>query len=334
MSGSGSVGAIDRTDSQDRIVVSMPQTTKPTEAPLVVAENLVKRFGELAAVDGVSFEIAPREVVGFLGPNGAGKTTTIRMLSCNSPRTGGRLEVFGLDVGAHPREIKAQLGVVPQDNNYDPDLSVSENLLVYARYFGIPPSTARQRASELLEFVHLTDKAGEKVDELSGGMKRRLILARGLINTPRLLVLDEPTTGLDPQARRLIWERLRELRQRGVTIIITTHYMDEAEQICDRLLIMDNGKVIATGSPQALIDGHAGDEVLEVVPEDGGAGAVETALGECRFQKLGDKFEVFASDCPEALERIRKQVRLTSYSVRRATLEDVFIRLTGRELRD
>jgi lipooligosaccharide transport system ATP-binding protein len=221
-----------------------------------------------------------------------------------------------------------------EPNNYDPDLSVIENLLLYARYFGIPARTARQRAGELLEFVHLTDKAGEKVDELSGGMKRRLILARGLINTPRLLVLDEPTTGLDPQARRLIWERLRELRQRGVTIVITTHYMDEAEQICDRLLIMDNGQVIATGSPKALIDEHAGDEVLEVVPEDDAATAVEAALGECRFQKLGDKFEIFSSDCPGALDRIRKQVRLTSYSVRRATLEDVFIRLTGRELRD
>ena len=305
-----------------------------TTPPLVIAENLVKRFGELAAVDGVSFEIAPREVVGFLGPNGAGKTTTIRMLAGSSPRTGGRLEVFGLDVGLHPREIKAQLGVVPQDNNYDPDLSVIENLLVYARYYSIPARTARERARELLEFVHLTDKADEKVDELSGGMKRRLILARGLINTPRLLVLDEPTTGLDPQARRLIWERLRELRQRGVTIIITTHYMDEAEQICDRLLIMDYGKFIAAGTPQALITEHAGQEVIEVVPEDGDGAAVEAALGECRFQKLGDKFEVFASDCPAALESIRQKVRLNSYSVRRATLEDVFIRLTGRELRD
>lgn len=309
-------------------------TTAAQAAPLVVAEGLVKRFGELAAVDGINFSIAPGEVVGFLGPNGAGKTTTIRMLSCNSPRTGGRLDVFGLDVARHPREIKAQLGVVPQDNNYDPDLSVFENLLVYARYFGIPRRVARQRAGELLGFVHLSDKSAERVDELSGGMKRRLILARGLINTPRLLVLDEPTTGLDPQARRLIWERLRELRQRGVTIIITTHYMDEAEQICDRLLIIDNGRVIATGSPPALIAEHAGQEVLEVVPEGGASGALEAALGECRFQKLGDKFEVFASDCPEALGRIRKQARLTSYSVRRATLEDVFIRLTGRELRD
>jgi lipooligosaccharide transport system ATP-binding protein len=310
----------------------MTAAEKP--APLVVAENLVKRFGELAAVDGVSFEIAPREVVGFLGPNGAGKTTTIRMLAGSSPRTGGRLEVFGLDVGLHPREIKAQLGVVPQDNNYDPDLSVIENLLLYARYYGIPAHTARERSRELLEFVHLTDKADEKVDELSGGMKRRLILARGLINTPRLLVLDEPTTGLDPQARRLIWERLRELRQRGVTIVITTHYMEEAEQICDRLLIMDYGKFIAAGTPQALITEHAGQEVLEVVPKDGDGAAVEAALGECRFQKLGDKFEVFASDCPGALESIREKVRLNSYSVRRATLEDVFIRLTGRELRD
>ena len=307
---------------------------KQSAAALVFAENLVKRYGELAAVDGVSFEIRPREVVGFLGPNGAGKTTTIRMVAGSSPRTSGRLEVFGLDVGIHPREIKAQLGVVPQDNNYDPDLSVIENLLLYARYYGIPARTARQRAVELLEFVHLTDKADEKVDELSGGMKRRLVLARGLINTPRLLVLDEPTTGLDPQARRLIWERLRELRQRGVTIVITTHYMDEAEQICDRLLIMDYGRFIAAGTPQALITEHAGQEVLEVVPEDGDGAAVEAALGECRFQKLGDKFEVFASDCPGALDRIRREVKLNSYSVRRATLEDVFIRLTGRELRD
>jgi lipooligosaccharide transport system ATP-binding protein len=309
-------------------------TGEQSQAPLVVAGNLVKRYGELAAVDGVDFEIRPREVVGFLGPNGAGKTTTIRMLAGSSPRTGGRLDVFGLDVALHPREIKAQLGIVPQDNNYDPDLSVIENLLVYARYYSIPARTARERAVELLEFVHLTDKANEKVDELSGGMKRRLILARGLINTPRLLVLDEPTTGLDPQARRLIWERLRELRQRGVTIIITTHYMDEAEQICDRLLVMDYGKFIAAGTPQSLIAEYAGQEVLEVVPEDGDGASVETALGECRFQKLGDKFEVFSSDCPQALERIRSKARLESYSVRRATLEDVFIRLTGRELRD
>ncbi|HTW92635.1 MAG TPA: ABC transporter ATP-binding protein [bacterium] len=314
--------------------VQSPFSDVSRAEPLVVAENLVKRYDGLAAVDGISFEIKPREVVGFLGPNGAGKTTTIRMLAGGSPRTSGRLDVFGMDVTLHPREIKAQLGIVPQDNNYDPDLSVIENLLVYARYYGIPTRTARERSRELLEFAHLTDKANEKVDDLSGGMKRRLILARGLINTPRMLVLDEPTTGLDPQARRLIWERLRELRQRGVTILITTHYMDEAEQICDRLLIMDNGHIIATGSPRGLITEHAGNEVLEVVPEDGDGAQVEAALGECRFQKLGDKFEVFASDCPGALERIRQSVRLNSYSVRRATLEDVFIRLTGRELRD
>jgi lipooligosaccharide transport system ATP-binding protein len=306
----------------------------PAPAPLVKAEGLTKRFGEFTAVDGVSFEIHTGEVVGFLGPNGAGKTTTIRMITCFSPLTSGRLDVFGLDVNRHPREIKAQLGVVPQDDNYDPDLTVMENLVVYARYFGIGAKTARKRAGELLEFMALTEKAAEKVDELSGGMKRRLVVARSLINSPKLLVLDEPTTGLDPQARRLIWERLRELRSRQVTVIITTHYMDEAEQICDRLLIMDKGKFIAEGSPPALVAQYAGKEVLEVVPSEPIGENVPEVLKECRYQRLGDKFEVFASDCPNALERIRAEMKLDSFGVRRATLEDVFIKLTGRELRD
>jgi lipooligosaccharide transport system ATP-binding protein len=308
--------------------------TEPAAGPLVHAEKLVKRFGDFTAVDGIDFAIEPGEVVGFLGPNGAGKTTTIRMLTCNSPVTAGRLEVFGLDVGREPRRIKAQLGVVPQDNNYDPDLSVIENLLVYGRYFGLPAQKTRARAVELLEFFQLADRATRQVEQLSGGMKRRLVLARGLVNDPRLLVLDEPTTGLDPQARRLIWERIRDLRRRGVTILITTHYMDEAEQVCDRLLIMDRGRIIAEGAPAALVERFAGREVLEVEPEDEAAAGFAGKLGECQFQKLGDKFEVFTADCPGTLERLKATTPLRSFGVRRATLEDVFIRLTGRELRD
>jgi lipooligosaccharide transport system ATP-binding protein len=311
----------------------MTESSSPAGA-LVRAEKLTKRFGELTAVDAIDFDIREQEVVGFLGPNGAGKTTTIRMMTCFSPLTAGSLKVFGLDVGSHPREIKAQLGVVPQDNNYDPDLTVIENLVVYARYFGIGAAVAKQRAAELLEFMQLVEKAKSKVDELSGGMKRRLILARSLINNPRLLALDEPTTGLDPQARRLIWERLRELRQKGVTIVITTHYMDEAEQICDRLLIMDHGKIIAEGSPAELVKQHAGHEVLEIVPEQPFGDHLPSVLRECQFQRLGDKFEVFTEDCPNALERLKAETKLASFGVRRATLEDVFIRLTGRELRD
>jgi lipooligosaccharide transport system ATP-binding protein len=302
--------------------------------PLVKATGLTKRFGDLAAVDAVDFAIQPGEVVGFLGPNGAGKTTTIRMMTCSSPLTSGSLKVFGLEVNRAPRQIKAQLGVVPQDNNYDPDMSVLENLLVYGWYFGLKPAPTRQRARELLEFVQLTDKADRNVDELSGGMKRRLVVARGLINNPRLLVLDEPTTGLDPQARRLIWERLRELRGQGVTIVVTTHYMDEAEQICDRLLIMDHGRIIAEGTPRALIERYAGSEVIEIVPEPSDEPKLATELRECQVQRLGEKYEVFTGECPQTVERLRAAVRLRSYGVRRATLEDVFIRLTGRELRD
>jgi lipooligosaccharide transport system ATP-binding protein len=312
-----------------------PLTSASTPEPLVVARNLTKRFGSLTAVDDIAFDIMPGEVVGFLGPNGAGKTTTIRMLNCTSPLTAGSLTVFGLDVMTGDRSIKAQIGVVPQDNNYDPDLKVMQNLLTYARYFRLDKRVAAQRARELLEFVQLAEKANEHIDALSGGMKRRLVLARSLINKPRLLIADEPTTGLDPQARRLIWQRFRELRHSGVTIIITTHYMDEAEQICDRLLVMNEAKIIAEGTPAALIQEHAGQEVLEVVPEDPSSPELAPVLAGCSYhQQIGDKFEIFTSDCPDLLQMIRSRVRLTSYAVRRATLEDVFIRLTGRELRD
>jgi lipooligosaccharide transport system ATP-binding protein len=307
----------------------------PNSAPLVEARELTKRFGELTAVDHVNFEIQSGEVVGFLGPNGAGKTTTVRMITCTSPLTAGSLTVFGLDVTGHPREIKAQIGVVPQDNNYDPDLSVIENLVTYGRYYGFGPKHTIPRARELLEFVQLTEKADSNVDELSGGMKRRLIMARGLINQPRLLVLDEPTTGLDPQARRLIWQRIRELKHSGVTVIITTHYMDEAEQVCDRVLVMDNGRFIAEGTPGSLITQYAGSEVLELAPENPGDPNLLKELAACgHFQQLGDKFEIFSADCPNMLATIRAKVSLRSYGVRRATLEDVFIRLTGKELRD
>jgi lipooligosaccharide transport system ATP-binding protein len=302
---------------------------------LVKAQNLVKRFDDLTAVDDISFEIRTGEVIGFLGPNGAGKTTTIRMLICTSPLSAGSLTVFGLDVTKSPRQIKAQLGVVPQDNNYDPDLTVLRNLLTYGRYYGLNPKDTARRARELLDFVQLTEKANDTVEELSGGMKRRLIFARGLINQPRLLVLDEPTTGLDPQARRLIWQRLRELKHSGVTIVITTHYMDEAEQVCDRVLVMDKGKIIAEGTPRGLIEQHAGKEVLEVMPEEPADTRLAELLRACPdHQQVGDRYEVFDTDCPGMLETIRSQVKLNSYVIRRATLEDVFIRLTGRELRE
>ncbi len=329
------VATIERPDRQTMTEHQTSQPSAGSPEPIVVGRNLTKCFGSLTAVDAIAFDIMPGEVVGFLGPNGAGKTTTIRMLNCTSPLTAGLLTVFGLDVRTAPRAIKAQIGVVPQENNYDSDLRVMENLLTYARYFRLNRHVAAQRAQELLEFVQLTDKADQKVEALSGGMKRRLILARSLINNPRLLIADEPTTGLDPQARRLIWQRIRELRHSGVTIIITTHYMDEAEQICDRLFVMNEARIIAQGSPQALVAEHAGKEVLEIIPEDPNSPELGSALNSCPyFQQLGDKFEIFTNDCPDTLQMIRSRLRLASYGVRRATLEDVFIRLTGRELRD
>lgn len=312
-----------------------PDPILPYRESLVVARGLTKRFGTLTAVNEVSFEIRSGEVLGFLGPNGAGKTTAIRMLSCTSPLTAGSLSVFGLNVVTSPRTIKAQIGVVPQDNNYDPEMTVVENLLTYGRYFRLDHRLVAQRAHELLEFVQLSEKSDRNVEELSGGMKRRLILARSLINKPRMLIMDEPTTGLDPQARRLIWQRIRELRHSGVTIVITTHYMEEAEQICNRLLVMNDGRIVAEGSPKALIEQHAGSEVLELVPEVPDSADFISLLNRCpHHQQLGEKFEIFTNDCPNALETIRAQVKLVSYGIRRATLEDVFIRLTGRELKD
>jgi lipooligosaccharide transport system ATP-binding protein len=303
--------------------------------PLIVARGLTKCFNSFTAVAGIDFTVYAGEVMGFLGPNGAGKTTTIRMITCTSPLTSGTLTVFGMEVALHPREIKAQIGVAPQENNFDPDFTVLQNLTTYGRYFRLPRKEIQRRAAELLEFVQLDEKAKEPVEKLSGGMKRRLILARSLLNRPRLLILDEPTTGLDPQGRRLIWERIRTLRQSGITVVLTTHYMEEAEQICDRLFIMDQGRIIAEGSPSELIQRHVGGEVLEVVPEDGGEAAILAEIeGCCPYQRLGEKLEIFSPDGAGMLERLRARAKLSSFGIRRPNLEDVFLRLTGRDLRE
>src|SRR5437660_4022211 len=232
--------------------------------PMIAARALTKRFGPFVAVDGIDFTIEPGEAFGFLGPNGAGKTSTMRMIGCVSPRSGGQLSVLGLDPTDHGPEIRARLGVVPQEDNLDTELSVWDNLMIYGRYFDLPRAEIRRRAAELLEFVQLTDRRDSRVDPLSGGMKRRLTIARALINQPEVLLLDEPTTGLDPQARHMLWERLYRLKQNGVTLVLTTHYMDEAEQLCDRLVIMDRGRIVAEGAPSDLAAEHATREVVEL----------------------------------------------------------------------
>jgi lipooligosaccharide transport system ATP-binding protein len=299
---------------------------------VIVAEGLVKRFGDFVAVDGVSFSVHEGEVFGFLGPNGAGKTTTMRMIECVSPKTGGRLEVLGMDVSGHEAEIKRLIGVVPQENNLDPDFSVEENLLVYSRYFDIPEETARETIGSLLEFVQLAEKKETGIEKLSGGMKRRLILARALINTPRLLILDEPTVGLDPQARHLIWDRLRALRSRGNTIVLTTHYMEEAAQLCDRIVIMDLGRILELGRPQDLVRKHAGTDVVEAEnkPE------VLACLGKMgeRYEHAGERVQVFTSRPREVTDAIMAECSPIEVVARPAGLEDVFLKLTGRRLRE
>ncbi|KAF5072904.1 ABC transporter ATP-binding protein [Methanoculleus horonobensis] len=293
----------------------------------------MKRFGDLVAVDHIAFRVREGEVFGFLGPNGAGKTTTMKMIQCISPKSGGTLEVFGMDVDTHHRRIKSRLGVVPQENNLDPDFSAYRNLLVYARYFGIPKRTAEKRADELLAFMQLEEKRDVLVDNLSGGMKRRLIIARALVNEPELLILDEPTIGLDPQARHLIWEKLRSLRAEGNTLVLTTHYLDEAERLCDRLVIMEHGRILVEGAPADLIREHAGNDVVEVERTE----KVVAHLDELglNYDPAGDVIQVF-TDHPndvarELLEVCRHEAAVT---VRPATLEDVFLRLTGRSLRE
>jgi lipooligosaccharide transport system ATP-binding protein len=310
----------------------MPSTTAES---LVRARNLTKRFGGFTAVNAVDFDVPFGKAFGFLGPNGAGKTSTMRMIACSSPVTEGELSVIGMDPRTQARQIKARLGVVPQIDNLDQELTVRENLEMYARYFDIPRDVARRRANELLEFVQLAERATDQVEPLSGGMKRRLTIARALINEPELIILDEPTTGLDPQARHLLWERLYQLKRRGATLIITTHYMDEAEQLCDRLVVMDKAKIVAEGSPRELIDHYSTREVLELRLPDSARDALDGRLDGLadRVEHLPDRLLLYTDDGEHALDEVHQRaIEVESALVRRSTLEDVFLRLTGRTL--
>ncbi|MDQ3128740.1 MAG: ATP-binding cassette domain-containing protein [Chloroflexota bacterium] len=310
----------------------MPETT-PT--PLIHAQGLTKRFGEFVAVDGVDFSVAKGESFGFLGPNGAGKTSTMRMIGCVSPISGGTLQVLGHDPATDGPKVRARIGVVPQQDTLDTELTVRENLVIYGRYFGLSRAECGRRADELLDFAQLTERSGDQVEPLSGGMKRRLTIARALINEPDLLLLDEPTTGLDPQARHLLWDRLYRLKQRGVTLVLTTHYMDEAEQLCDRLVVMDKAKIVAEGSPRQLIEQYATKEVTELrFP----VGVQETlndqldGLAE-RIEMLPDRVLLYADDGEAAVVAAHDRgLRPETVLVRRSSLEDVFLRLTGRSL--
>lgn len=311
--------------------------TTPTDAPLISARGLVKRFGGFTAVAGIDVEVGPGESFGFLGPNGAGKSSTMRMIGCVSPPTEGELRIFGLDPVRDGRTIRGRLGVVPQQDQLDAELTVEENLVVYGRYFDIPRAECRRRAAELLEFVQLSERASSRVDPLSGGMKRRVTIARALINEPSLLLLDEPTTGLDPQARHVLWDRLYRLKQRGVTLVLTTHYMDEAEQLCDRLVVMDGGRIVAEGSPRSLIEQHSTREVLELRYAPGTNADRATAIADIgdRQEVLPDRVLVYADDGEAALHAVHERGAAPESSlVRRSSLEDVFLRLTGRSLID
>ncbi|MCB2176555.1 MAG: ATP-binding cassette domain-containing protein [Actinomycetales bacterium] len=303
--------------------------------PVITATGLTKRYGELVAVAGIDLEVAPGESFGLLGPNGAGKSTTMRMIGAVSTRTSGDLQVLGLDPDTHGPEIRSQLGVVPQEDNLDTELRVRDNLIVYGRYFGIPRAECGRRADELLAFAQLEEKSKAKVDDLSGGMKRRLTIARALVNNPRVLMLDEPTTGLDPQARHVLWDRLFRLKERGTTLVLTTHYMDEAEQLCDRLVVVDEGRIMAEGSPASLIREHSSREVVELRfgsrRNEAAAERLE-GLGD-RVETLPDRVLVYAGDGEAVLEQVaRLGLHPTTSLVRRSSLEDVFLRLTGRSL--
>jgi len=305
--------------------------------PLVEARSLTKKFGDLTAVGAIDFAVAPGESFGFLGPNGAGKTSAMRMIGAVSPVTEGYLRVLGMDPAVDGPEIRRRLGVVPQDDTLDTELSVAENLLIYGRYFDLPRPVIRERITELLDFAQLTERRDDKVEPLSGGMKRRLTIARALINQPELLILDEPTTGLDPQARHVLWDRLYRLKQQGVTLIITTHYMDEAEQLCDRLVIMDKAKIVAQGSPRQLIDEYSTREVLEMrFP----VGVQETILDRLdglakRTEVLPDRVLLYTGNGEDTADEVaHRGLEPESLVVRRSTLEDVFLRLTGRTLVD
>jgi lipooligosaccharide transport system ATP-binding protein len=317
----------------------MPDTRESVDSPpsLIHARGLTKRFGDITAVDSIDFDVAPGESFGFLGPNGAGKTSTMRMIGCVSPATAGTLRILGQDPAADGPKIRARLGVVPQQDTLDTELTVRENLVLYGRYFGLSRAECSKRADDLLEFAQLTERAGDQVEHLSGGLKRRLTIARSLINEPDLMLLDEPTTGLDPQARHLLWDRLYRLKQRGVTLVLTTHYMDEAEQLCDRLVVMDKAKIVAEGSPRDLIERYSTREVTEL---RFAVGEQETLDGQLeglaeRVERLPDRVLLYADDGEAAVAAAHARgLQPETVLVRRSTLEDVFLRLTGRSLVD
>ncbi len=303
-------------------------------APIVEARGLTKRFGELTAVDGIDFAVRPGETFGFLGPNGAGKSSTMRMIGAVSPRDAGELVVLGHDPGERGPEIRGRLGVVPQLDNLDFELTVWENMLVYGRFFGLPKHTIKERADELLEFLQLTERRDSKIEPLSGGMKRRVTIARGLINEPDLMLLDEPTTGLDPQARHVVWERLYRLKQRGVTQVLTTHYMDEAEQLCDRLVVMDKGAIVAEGSPRELIHRYVPRDVVELRFDGGPDGHADRldGVGE-HIEVLADRVLIRTKDGDATVDAVQERgIHPDTMLVRRSTLEDVFLAITGRSL--
>ena len=304
-------------------------------SPVIHASELTKIYGDTVAVDAISFVVAPGESFGLLGPNGAGKSTTMRMVGAVSARTSGELSILGLDPNLEGPAIRAQLGVVPQQDNLDHEVTVRDNLVVYGRYFGLPASGLKKKADELLDFAELKDKAGQKIDQLSGGMKRRLTIARALINDPKILLLDEPTTGLDPQARHVLWDRLFRLKERGTTLVLTTHYMEEAEQLCDRLVVIDEGKIMAEGSPAELIRAHSSKEVVEL---RFGSDRNEQMADQLRalsesLEVLPDRLLAYTSDGEALLHRIAEDgIHPMTSLVRRSSLEDVFLTLTGRSL--
>jgi lipooligosaccharide transport system ATP-binding protein len=298
---------------------------------------LRKTYGDFVAVDGIDFEVAPGESFGLLGPNGAGKSTTMRMIGGTLDRTGGELSVLGMDPGLQGPQVRAHLGVIPQQDNLDEELRVRENLIMYGRFFGMTRAELGPKADELLEFAQLTEKARSKVQALSGGMKRRLTIARGLVNDPKVLLLDEPTTGLDPQARHILWDRLFRLKENGTTLVVTTHFMDEAEQLCDRLIVVDHGKIMASGSPQGLIREYSTREVVELRFGSERNATVVDELADIadRIEILPDRVLMYAHDGEGALEEVgRRGLNPVTSLVRRSSLEDVFLRLTGRSLVD
>jgi len=301
--------------------------------PAIIARELTKRYGDVEAVRGVSFEVERGEIVGFLGPNGAGKTTTVRMLSCFLPPTSGTASIHELDVCEQPRDVKRIIGVCPQEDNLDPDFHVMKNLLVYGRYFALPRRVVRDRALELLAFVALSDKAHAPIQSLSGGMKRRLVLARALLNEPRVLMLDEPTTGLDPQARHAIWTRIRGLRSHGTTVLLTTHYMEEASQLCDRVVVMDGGRILLEGAPSTLVDREVGRTVVEAWNYEEQLPQYLRSLPG-RLEEVGDRLYFYPEEGDHVERLLDQRFPTQDRLIRRATLEDVFLKLTGRALRD